>query len=281
VSTRYGINGYVIGGNTVQEGLFLLEGTEYAPPLAPRRAVVEVPQAHYALPLWDDPLSQITLGLKVRVQGRTEWRLRENWELLTGLLGMGTNRPLALTRHRGDFVDAADGQLVSSDSPAFSCPQSRVDVQLVFNIPGGAWRSLQPTDQYFAPGSGQTVTAALFSTRPIVDALIRVPGPVGLLQLTDVLSGTGIEWSKGSLVVPAGGYLLIDVAAMHAAIVTEDTWDLTAGTPASGRLVFTGYGPLTLTSRGLGPSGGVETGLDVVLTEGPGPVCVRAKTAEV
>lgn len=281
MSTAYGLNGYVIGGKTITSGIFLLKDTEYAPALAPRRAVVEIPQVHYALPLWDDPLSEITLGLTVRVTGSDAASLRGYWNTLTGLLGMGSNQPVKLTRHRGNHIEGADGQLVSSTSPDFSCATSRADVQLVFNIPGGSWRSVDPVDQYFGSGSNQEVATARESTRPIADALIRVPGPVGMVALTDVISGTGIQWTQASLSVPAGGFLLIDVAAMQAAIVTEDTWDFSAGTPASGTLVFTGYGPLTLTSRRWGPRAEPVTGLDVTLNGSPGPLTVRSKTAVV
>lgn len=281
MSVRYGLNGYILPSTTQTSGMWLLTETEYAPALSARRAVLELPQSHYSVPMWDDPLSEITLGMKIRVKGTSADNLRTQWNVLTGLLGMGSNQPVKLTRYRDATTETADGQLVSSTTPAYEHVRNVLDVQIVMNIPGGSWRSVSTSDQSFAAGAGQSVTVANLSTRPITDALIRIPGPVGTVTITDNTSQTGISWTNASLSVPTGSYLLIDPSIMVAKIVSTDTWDITIGTPASARLVYTGYGPLTLTSRRTGVSATATSSLTVQLSGGSGPVVIRAKTAVV
>lgn len=279
MSTQYGLNGYVIPGRTQTRGIWLLKDTEYAPSLAPRRAVVEVPATHYQIPKYDDPMSAITLGLRCRVQGSDPDDLRELWNDLTGLLGAGTNQAVELTRHRAANVETADGQLVSTTSPDFFCDTNRADVQIVFNIPGGAWRGPYTEENLSINGTTNSTIGA-GTTLPIIDALIRVPGPVGSVTVTDTVSGTAVNWTKGAFTVPSGQYLLIDPWAMRAHIVTSAVWTFT-GTDVSSRLVFVGLGPFTITSRRSGPSLTVTSSIQVASTETAGPVRIRARTAVV
>lgn len=279
MSTQYGLNGYVIPGQTQLRGIWLLTNTEYAPSLAPRRAVVEVPQTHYQIPKWDDPMSAITLGLHLRVKGDDPDDLRDLWNTLTGLLGAGTNQPVELTRHRADNVETADGQLVSTTSPDFFCNVNRADVQMVFNIPGGAWRG--PYLEENLSANGTTVsTIGVTTTMPIIDSLIRVPGPVGSVTVTDTVSGTAVNWTKGSFVVDPGEYLLIDPWTMRAHIVNDTSWTFN-GEDVSSRLVFVGLGPFTLTSRRSGLVPTVTSSIQVSSTETSGPVRLRARAAVV
>lgn len=277
MSTQYGLNGYVIPGRTQTQGMWLLKDTEYAPALAARRATVEIPGVHYQIAKWDDPMSAINLGLRVRVQGTDPDDLREQWNILTGLLGMGTNQPIEVTRHRGDHVEYADAQLISTTSPDFFCDSNRADVQIILNIPGGAWRG-EYVEQDFTINATSSSTVGLESTMPIVDPLIRVPGPVGAITVQDTVSGTAVNWTKGTNTVPGGNYLLIDPSLMVAHIITSPVWTFT-GTNVSGRLVFTGVGPLTITSRRTGPSATVTSSLVVTTTETAGPVKIRARAA--
>lgn len=279
MSTQYGLNGYVIPGTTQTQGIWLLKDTEYAPSLAPRRTVVEIPAVHYQIAKWDDPMSAINLGLRVRVQGTDPDDLREQWNVLTGLLGMGTNQPIDVTRHRGDHVEYAEAQLISTTSPDFFCDSNRADVQIILNIPGGAWRG-DYVEQNFSINATSASTVGLASTMPIVDPLIRVPGPVGSLDVLDVVSGTAINWTKGTTTVPVGNYLLIDPSLMVAHIITSPVWTFT-GTNVSGRLTFSGLGPLTITSRRTGPSATATSSLTVTTTETGGPVRIRARAAVV
>lgn len=280
MSLTYSINGFVLESTTQTEGMWLLEGTEYAPALSPRRSTLEIPGVHYEIPSWGDPMSSITLSLNLRLQYQTADALREGWNLITGLLGMGTNMPVQVQRIRGSVTEQADAQLISSTSPDFLCSTNRADPQIVMNIPGGSWRGDQ-LDQDFPVGEEQSVVVSEESTRPIADALLRVPGPLVTLGVTDTVSGTGVSWGGGSLSVPEDEWLLIDVMKMRAAILDADSWNVDDGEPASGSLVFTGFGPLSLVSRRSGPDGDPVSGLTVTMSGGTGPLTIRARPAVV
>lgn len=277
MATAYKINGFTIGGKAVSSGMYLLEGTEYAPALAPRRAVIEIPGTHYAIPQWNDPLSQITVSLKIRIVDLTPEGLASRWNTLMGLLGMGTNQPITLTRVRGTVEESADAQLVSMNSPDFSCPGSRADATILFNIPGGSWRGAQ-TDQTFFNGAS-TLPNAIVSTVPIADALLLLKGPATSLTVTDNTSGTVIFWGDGSSTVSAAQWLLIDPRYMRARIQASETWSFSGGTNVTGALEFRGNGPLTFTSRGSGAFGNRTGTFTVATVSGNNGVQVRSKYA--
>lgn len=274
----YSLNGYVLENRTQPSGIWLLQGTEYAPGLTPRNATVEVPRRHYEIPNWISPMSAITVTLTIRLKYEDDSGLREGWNLLTGLLGMGSNNFVPMERIRSEEVSQAEAQLVSTSSPEFTCNQNRADVQIIMSIPGGAWRG-DEIDQTFSAGENQPVGVAEMSSLPITDMLLRVPGPLTTLGVSDVLSDTGISWGGGTITVPSGSWLLVDPSSMRAVIVSSDTWDLDSGEPASGRLVFTGFGPLSITSRREGLNGDPVSGITVTMTGGSGPLTVRARSA--
>ncbi|MBQ6358845.1 MAG: hypothetical protein IJI97_07860 [Clostridia bacterium] len=278
MSLTYSLNGYVLENRTQVSGIWLLQGTEYAPGLSPRNATVEVPRRHYEIPNWISPMSAITVTLALRLKYDTDTDLRDGWNLLTGLLGTGSNNPVLMERIRGDQVEQADAQLASTSAPDFTCNQNRADVQIIMSIPGGAWRG-DEIDQTFSAGTNQAVGAAEMSSLPITDMLLRVPGPLTTLGVTDVISGTGIAWGGGTVTVASGQWLLISPSVMRAVIVDTDTWNLDDGDPASGTLVFTGMGPLAITSRRQGPDGDPISGITVTMGGGSGPLTVRARTA--
>lgn len=280
MATAYKINGFTIGGNAVNAGIYLLEGTEYAPALAPRRAVIEIPGVHYAIPQWNDPLSQITVSLRVRVVDGDAESLASRWDTLMGLLGMGTNQPITLTRVRGTIEETADAQLVSMNTPDFSCPGSRADATLIFSIPGGAWRGAETTVTFFNSASN-TLANALASTVPIADALLLLKGPATSLTVTDNTSTTTIFWGDGSSSVSAAQWLLIDPRYMRARIQSSETWSFTTGTNVTGALEFRGNGPLTFTSRGSGAFGNRTGTFTVTTAGGNNGVQVRSRYAVV
>lgn len=280
MATAYKINGYTIGGKALTSGMYLLEGTEYAPALAPRRAVIEVPGTHYAIPQWNDPLSQVTVSLKIRLIDTTPEGLASRWNTLMGLLGMGTNQPVTLTRVRGTISETADAQLVSMNTPDFSCPSSRADATIIFNVPGGAWRGTQ-TDQTFFNSSSNTLPNALASTVPIADALLLLRGPATSLTVTDNTSNTTVFWGDGSSSVGSSSWLLIDPRYMRARIQSSETWSFSSGSNVTGALEFRNNGPLTFTSRGSGSFGNRSGTFTVTTVGGNNGVQVRSKYAVV
>jgi hypothetical protein len=280
MSTAYRINGFTIGGNAVSSGMYLLDGTEYAPALAPRRSVIEIPGTHYAIPQWRDPVSQITVSLKIRVVDVSAEGLASRWNTLMGLLGMGTNQPITLTRVRGSIQETADAQLLSMNTPDFSCPASRADATIIFNIPGGAWRGVQNTATYFN-SSSNTLPDALASTVPIADALLLLKGPATSLTVTDNTSGTTIFWGDGSTTVGSNQWLLIDPRYMRARLQTSESWSFSSGTNVTGALEFRGNGPLTFTSKGSGAFGNRSGTFTVSTVGGNNGVQVRSQYAVV
>lgn len=276
MSTAYKINGFTIGGNAVTSGMYLLSGTEYAPAIAPRRAVIEVPNTHYAIPQWNDPMSQVTVTLKIRVTDTTAEGLASRWNTLMGLLGMGTNQSLTLSRVRGAIEETAEAQLVSGNTPDFSCTANRADVTLIFNLPSGGWRGTQ-TDVNFLNGSSNVLPNALASTIPIADALLLLKGPATALTVTDNNSGTAIFFSGTS--VTSAQWLLVDPRYMRARLQTSATWDFTFGTNVTGGLEFRGNGPLTFTSRGSGAFGNRTGTFSVTIAGGNAGVQVRSRYA--
>ncbi|AXH66222.1 hypothetical protein SEA_SATIS_61 [Streptomyces phage Satis] len=280
MATAYKINGFTIGGKALTAGMYLLEGTEYAPALAPRRAVIEIPTVHYAIPQWNDPLSQITVSLKIRIVDVTPEGLASRWNTLMGLLGMGTNQPITLTRVRGTIEESADAQLVSMNTPDFSCPADRADATIIFNVPGGAWRGPQ-SDVTFFNSSSNTLANALASTVPIADALLLLKGPATALTVTDNTSATTVFWGDGSSSVSSVQWLLIDPRYMRARLQTSETWSFSTGTNVTGALEFRGNGPLTFTSRGSGSFGNRSGTFTVTTAGGNNGVQVRSKYAVV
>lgn len=280
MSTAYKINGYVIGGNAINSGMYLLDGTEYAPALAPRRSVIEVPGVHYAVPQWNDPLSQITVSLKIRVIDATPEAMASRWNTLMGLLGMGTNQPITLTRVRGTIEETADAQLVSMNTPDFSCPSNRADATIIFNIPGGSWRGAETTVTFFNSATN-TLANALASTVPIADSLLLLRGPATSFTLTDNTSVTTVFWGDGSSSVSSAQWLLIDPRYMRARLQSSEVWTFTTGTNVTGALEFRGNGPLTFTSRGSGAFGNRSGTFTVTTAGGNNGVQVRSRYAVV
>lgn len=277
MATAYAINGFTIGGKAVSSGMYLLEGTEYAPALAPRRAVIETAGTHYAIPQWNDPLSQVTVALKIRLTDVTPENLAFRWDTLMSLLGMGTNQPVTLTRVRGIIEEMADAQLVSMTTPDFSCPSNRLDTTIIFNVPGGSWRGPETFETYF--NGTASLPNALASTVPIVDSLLLLKGPATSLTVTDNTSGTTIFWGDGSSTVSSAQWLLIDPRYMRARLHTSESWSLTTGTNVTGALEFRGNGPLTFTSRGAGAFGNRSGTFTVTTVGGNNGVQVRSKYA--
>lgn len=259
-------------------GFRLMVGTEYAPPLSPRHAVVEVPGVHGALPLWDDPLSEIAVTLVCRVlAGDSPDVLRERWNTFINLLGTGTNQPIELSRVRGDHVDYADAQLLTTTAPVYDAAQRWIEITLVLNIPSGRWGGEVEEQTLSQSGASQTSEIGLNSSMPVSNSQIMVDGPLATITITDDVSNTGIEWG-GNVLVPASSYLFVDTRTMRAYIKDEPDWEA-SGTEASGTLAFIGHGPLTLTSKTTGA--GKESSISVTSSGGSdgGTFVLRARPA--
>jgi len=279
MSVSYTLNGFEIGGSSLTDGMYLLRETQYAPSLAPRVATVEIPNIHYVVPMFDDPLTQITMALTVRLQGTSPDSLRGHWNHLMGRLFMGVNRPIDMRRTRDGVVEQADAKLISATSPDFDCGRNRLDTNIVFGIPGGAWRG-DYVEQQLGVGNDQVLTTVQQSTLPITDAMLRVLGPLDVMEVYDPVSRTGIRWDQATT-VPTNQYLLVDVASMQARIQTTQTWDISQGTRADAGLTYIGYRPLSLTPRWDNPGPTPDVHVNVTLTGGAAAVTFRTRYAVV
>ena len=277
MSFHYSISGYALSDKTLRTGIWLLDATEYAPALAPRRLDAKVPGRHYQIPAYKDPMSESTVSMRIRMRGTSAADLANYWDLLTGLLWNGSSDGLQLKRWRqGVTEETATAQLLTRSTPDFHSNANILDTTVVFNIPGGCWRGPVVQDNYTGQGTW-TSSLATSSTMPCNDAQILVTGPVTSFMLRDGITRTGVRWGGLGQTVPSGSYLLINTDVMRAGINSTPTWD-TLSVNASSSLIMVDDGPLVVASRWSGDgSGGVVKSSQIVIERSPnGPVAMRA-----
>jgi hypothetical protein len=171
-------------------------------------------------------------------------QMETNLEALTALLGV-RNRLMSLRYEAGPIVRVADVTITAATDPEISVGAARARLTVVVEVPGVYWRSDTVTTWAGAANTAsQVVTTLAGSTAPITDALIRVTGPATNITITDVASGGSVGLlTSGSNTLSASQRLLIDANAMRAALVTTDTWDMTAGSDRTG--VISVFGPFS------------------------------------
>lgn len=280
MSFRYSINGFELSDKTLRRGIWLLDGTEYAPALAPRRLDVKVPGRHYQIPAYKDPMSEITVAMHVRMRGDTAADLAELWDIFTGLLWSGSDDGLTLKRWReGVTEESAVGQLLSRPAPDFHSNANILDTTVVFNIPGGCWRGPVMQDDFTGQGTWSS-NLAKASTMPINDVQILVTGPCTSFMLRDGITRTGVRWGGMGQTVPAGQYLLISTDVMRAGITSTPAWGSLL-TNASSSLIMVDEGPLVVASRWSGDSFGSVTKNSQIVIErsADGPVSIQGAWA--
>ncbi len=172
------------------------------------------------------------------VRGGQE-ELEANVEALTGLLG---------TRHRlmdlkyvvGSMIRVAAVTVETNSEPEYYYDAGLARLTAVVKVPGVFWRD--ETEAIWsgaANASSQIVSTLAGSTGPITDAVLRVTGPAVNPKVTDVATGGQVAYSGSVL---AGEHLLIDCGTMQAAKVTDDIWDVSAGSDVTGNVNATGPG---------------------------------------
>lgn len=244
MSLTYALEGFPL--HQPANGYQLMEGTEFASQIAPRRVNIVVPNAHGEIPAWNDPLDSTELALRVRITGDGPEDLRERWEILRSLTGTGGNRPLVLTRTHGTQQVRALVQLSSMDVPDFWCAAGIVQTTMLMHNPSGRWQEEDPVEQeLLTDGEPQQVDFAAESTAPITDALVRVKGPVSYLEFSDADNNTGFQWTTPDSALGPSEYLLVDCGAYTAWRNDDDGWD-TRETNVTDGLVTTGNGMLSL-----------------------------------
>lgn len=219
MSLTYTIQGFDL--HQPEIGFKLLQATSFAPPVNPRRVVVEIPGMHGQLPLWDDELSAQKLTLKVRIQDRDPAQLQAKWEHLRALMWTGSNTGLTVRRVMGEQVTSCFAQLEAMDEPEFWSAAGMVDTVILLNIPYGRWEDIHTEEQQL-PVSGDNIQIPFVaeSTAPISGALIRVEGPTSSnysLRIRDETNQTGFHLSSSSY-IQSDYFVLIDLE-------TGQVWD--------------------------------------------------------
>lgn len=169
-------------------------------------------------------------------------QMETNLEALGALLGV-RHRLMSLRYQAGAIVRVADVTITAASEPEIRTGAARAKFTVIVEVPGVYWRDETITTwQGASNASNQPITILAGSTAPITDALLRVTGPATNITVRDVATQGAIGLlTSGSNSITASERLLIDAAAMRAAVVTTDTWDLATGADKTG--VISVFGP--------------------------------------
>lgn len=227
----------------------LKKGTQRRPLPGARAVRVTVPGRAGELPIVGLDHELTSFSLVFSVTGATPAgadggyaQLEANLEALSALLGV-RHRLMSLRYQAGAIVRVADVTVIAASEPELWVGAARARLTAVVEVPSVYWRDETTTTwEGSANTTGQAVTTLAGSTAPITDALIRVTGPATNITIRDVATQGAVGLlTSGSNSLTASERLLIDAAAMRAALVTTDTWDLVAGTDRTG--VISVFGP--------------------------------------
>lgn len=287
MSLTYTLEGFSL--HDPPEGFWILESSNFAPPISPNRVDLQIPHLHGQLPLWDDELQAAKLALRIRITAPDADTLRERWEHLRALMRTGSNRPLNMRRLHGSQILSTFCQLESFDEPDFACAVHMVDSTIMFNIPSGRWTEVLPEEQS-VPFTGQFGSTTLDfvdrSTAPVDDVIFRIsgtsgtPGSSSWIMFEDVESITAIL-GQFDVALDGSEYLYMDVTRFTAwRNAADDAWDVDDETntdsgvslraPFQGRLYLTSKPGITVGSResALRYRRGTEAGSLTVLARG-------------
>jgi hypothetical protein len=240
----------------------LLAATQVRPLPGARAASVSVPGRPGELPTVREGFETTTVGLTLAVTGMTPEGidqgaagLEDNLRALYGVFG---------TRHRlldvrytpaaGTLELAADAKAVTASEPTVWTGAARARLTVVLRIPGVFWRDPAPVDWSTSTlGAPVRVSTLDGSSAPVLDAILRITGPVTGLRITDIETDGWLAY-PGSLA--AGRQLRMHCGRMDAHEAPSVTWDgveanatgrILGGGPGSGFL-FLALTPAPVTS---------------------------------
>ncbi|MEV4177010.1 hypothetical protein [Nonomuraea sp. NPDC049709] len=227
----------------------LKKGTQRRPLPGARAVRVTVPGRAGELPIVGLDHELTSFSLVFTVTGATPAggdggfpQLEADLEALSALLGV-RHRLMNLRYQAGSMVRVADVTVIAASEPELWVGAARARLAAVIEVPSVYWR-----DETTATWTGNAdlddllITTLAGSTAPITDALIRVTGPISSMTVTDVATQGKLGLlTPGSNSLAAGERLILDCAAMRAAVVTTDTWDLATGGDRTG--VISVFGP--------------------------------------
>ncbi|WP_433355641.1 hypothetical protein ACQP25_17290 [Microtetraspora malaysiensis] len=224
----------------------LKKGTERRPLPGARAVKVSVSGRHGDIPVVGLDLEATTFGLAFKVTGATPSgvdggyeQMERNLEALSALLGV-RHRLMTLRYQAGTIVRVTDVTITSTTKPEVNTGAATARITAIVEVPGVLWRDEAESIWSGAPNQlAQVVTTLAGSTGPIVDAVLRFTGPAVQPSIGDVATGGWVLRAGGLL---SGQRLLIDCGRMQAAIVTSDTWDMSAGSDVTGEIDAIGPG---------------------------------------
>lgn len=279
---RYFINDYNL--TQPDRGIKLMQETEWASSISPRRFDLEIPMWHGQIAMWHDPLDTMKVTFEVEIQARTQSVLRQRWNDFVSLCGTGKWVSVRLERYRGIFLmsdtehDPADNnrpygeyahaQLESLSAPEYEHAALRLTTTCVFNVPVGQWRTHKLYTQSFPERGGPyRCVVAKVSSVPVYSMVIRVQGGPGgtrnlaAWSLVDRWSQTGVAWDDPIGVnLNNGEWLYCNTDNMRCYISDEETmpepgegWgsfvDRINGVAAWSNFRYIRNGPLMLTHK--------------------------------
>ncbi|SDI50655.1 hypothetical protein SAMN05421505_16114 [Sinosporangium album] len=228
-------------------GWYLAPETRRRPMPAARAVSVKVPGRSGDLPIVGLDLEPTAFALDLHVlpvrpdgaEGGFE-ALEHNLEALAAAFGV-RHRLLDVRYHAAPgIVRRAEATALAASEPMVDVGNAVARLQVLLTVPGAIWRDVATATWTGAlPSAAQAVTPLAGSTAPVTDAVLRITGPAVNPQVGDVVSGGTLAWDG---VLAAGERLLLDCAALHAAKVAGDTWDLAAGTDVTGGVSSAGPG---------------------------------------
>lgn len=241
---NYTVNGFSL--HQPELGFLLMEQTEYASSIAPRRVNIMVPMMHGEIPSWNDPLDTTEVLLRVRIKDDDPAELENKWNYLQAMLGTGQNNPIVLRRENEKHNLFAHVQLQSMTQPDFYCAAGIITTTILLHNPSGRWQAVTEEDQTMVvPGAQQEVVTARYSSAPITDSLWRIRGPISTISVHNPWNDTGWEW-RAPAAVPADTWIIVDTRNYQVWRNTTDGWDAREVDVSRG-LMTIGNGMLALT----------------------------------
>jgi hypothetical protein len=224
----------------------LLAATQVRPLPGVRAASVSVPGRPGELPIVGEDVETTTVGLTLGVRGvgpdgvdQGAAGLELNLRSLYGLFGV---RHRLLDVRYSPAVDvpelAADAKVVTASEPTVWSGAARARLAVVLRIPGVFWRDPVPADWSTSTLSAPVRVVTLDgATAPVLDAILRITGPVTGLRVTDVETGGWLSYPQ----LAAGRQLRVHCGRMDAHEAPGVSWDGVEAN-ATGRIVTGGPG---------------------------------------
>ena len=220
-------------------------GTLWRPAVSVRANLVTVPGRHGVInadsaPSFDEPQVVLVLAA-LGGEGDLEAAQSE----LTGLLSLPG---LSVARTAGGVTASAPARLVSVAVGDYWPGQAAV-FTVTLALPTVFLRGPVGTSAAVPFVSDRTIEVPHLgvSSGPVTDAVIRVSGPVAVVSVTDVVTGTGLSVSGAGLA--SGSYLYLDAGRLRAWRTTNSAAWTPSGTDVSSRLDYPAAGVLQVWAR--------------------------------